>query len=96
MASRPPLPAPRILHKNWRRNPPRLAYANNCAHALPRFKEDIDRPLAAILTLNTIAHTAGAILVGSQATIIFGATSLDGGETIHVYGIGIEGTISDW
>tara|TARA_B100000029_G_scaffold156914_1_gene152163 strand:- start:267 stop:1364 length:1098 start_codon:yes stop_codon:yes gene_type:complete len=47
------------------------------AKDLARFKEDIDRPLAAILTLNTIAHTAGAILVGSQATIIFGTTSLE-------------------
>ena len=28
------------------------------AKDLARFKEDIDRPLAAILTLNTIAHTA--------------------------------------
>lgn len=28
------------------------------------FKEDIDRPLSAILTLNTIAHTVGAIGVG--------------------------------
>ena len=35
---------------------------------LARFKEDIDRPLAAILTLNTIAHTVGAIGVGSQAS----------------------------
>lgn len=35
---------------------------------LQRFKENIDRPLAAILTLNTIAHTAGAIGVGDQAS----------------------------
>jgi CBS domain containing-hemolysin-like protein len=34
---------------------------------LSRFKADIDRPLAAILTLNTIAHTVGAIGVGAQA-----------------------------
>ena len=34
---------------------------------LSRFKTDIDRPLAAILTLNTIAHTVGAIGVGAQA-----------------------------
>ena len=31
---------------------------------LARFKADIDQPLAAILTLNTIAHTVGAIGVG--------------------------------
>ena len=35
------------------------------------FKENIDRPLAAILTLNTIAHTVGAIGVGEQAAIIW-------------------------
>ncbi len=38
------------------------------------FKENIDRPLAAILTLNTIAHTVGAIGVGAQATKIWGAS----------------------
>ena len=39
---------------------------------LKSFKADIDRPLAAILTLNTIAHTVGAMGVGSQAGKIFG------------------------
>ena len=32
-----------------------------------KIKEDVDKPLIAILTLNTIAHTVGAILVGVQA-----------------------------
>ena len=40
------------------------------------FKEDIDRPLSAILTLNTIAHTVGAIGVGAQAAAIFGHTTV--------------------
>ena len=44
---------------------------------LSRFKEDIDRPLAAILTLNTIAHTVGAIGVGAQAAVIFGASKIE-------------------
>ena len=39
--------------------------------ALQRFKEDIDRPLSAILTLNTIAHTVGAIGVGAMAATMF-------------------------
>ncbi len=43
---------------------------------LSRFKEDIDRPLAAILTLNTIAHTVGAIGVGAQAALLFGESSV--------------------
>lgn len=38
---------------------------------LQDFKENIDKPLAAILTLNTIAHTVGAIGVGEQAAIIW-------------------------
>ena len=46
------------------------------AKDLVNFKEDIDKPLAAILTLNTIAHTVGAIGVGSQASTIFGSSSL--------------------
>lgn len=44
------------------------------APTLKAFKENIDRPLAAILTLNTIAHTVGAIGVGAQATSIWGAS----------------------
>ena len=42
---------------------------------LEKFKEDIDRPLSAILTLNTIAHTVGAIGVGAQAAKVFGSGS---------------------
>ncbi len=44
--------------------------------ALEEFKANIDRPLAAILTLNTIAHTVGAIGVGGQAALIWGDASL--------------------
>lgn len=39
---------------------------------LKRFKEEIDLPLAAILTLNTFAHTIGAAGVGAQAQKIWG------------------------
>ncbi len=38
---------------------------------IAEFKKNIDQPLAAILTLNTIAHTVGAIGVGSQASKIW-------------------------
>jgi len=41
------------------------------AQRIVRLKEDIDRPLAAILSLNTIAHTVGAAGVGAQATRVF-------------------------
>lgn len=37
------------------------------AKTLSNFKKDIDQPLIAILTINTIAHTVGAILVGVEA-----------------------------
>tara|TARA_R110001592_G_scaffold2519_2_gene14755 strand:+ start:22071 stop:23129 length:1059 start_codon:yes stop_codon:yes gene_type:complete len=43
---------------------------------LRELKEDINRPLAAILTLNTIAHTVGAAGVGAQATLVLGNVSL--------------------
>jgi CBS domain containing-hemolysin-like protein len=43
------------------------SYAAN----LEQLKKDVDRPLIAILTLNTIAHTVGAILVGTEAKKIF-------------------------
>jgi len=42
------------------------------ALTLERLKKDIDKPLIAILTLNTIAHTVGAILVGVQSEKVFG------------------------
>ena len=41
--------------------------------AMIKLKEDIDKPLSAILSLNTVAHTVGAAGVGAQATIVFGA-----------------------
>ena len=41
---------------------------------LKRLKqENVDQSLAAILTLNTIAHTVGAIGSGSKATVVFGS-----------------------
>lgn len=39
---------------------------------LKKQKQDVDRPLAAILSLNTIAHTIGAAGVGAQANKVFG------------------------
>lgn len=44
------------------------------AARLRRVKQDnVDRSLAAILTLNTIAHTVGAIGAGAKATVVFGS-----------------------
>jgi CBS domain containing-hemolysin-like protein len=39
---------------------------------LRKLKEDVNKPLAAILTLNTIAHTIGAAGAGAQAALVFG------------------------
>lgn len=41
---------------------------------LRKLKADINKPLAAILTLNTIAHTVGAAGAGAQAAKVFGST----------------------
>ena len=41
------------------------------AKDLELLKKDVDKPLIAILTLNTLAHTVGAILVGTEAKKIF-------------------------
>ncbi len=43
------------------------------ASMMKRFKTDSSRPLAAILSLNTIANTIGAAGVGREATILFGS-----------------------
>lgn len=41
------------------------------ASTLQRLKANVDEPLIAILTLNTVAHTVGAIMVGVQAENVF-------------------------
>lgn len=43
---------------------------------LAKLKDDINSPLAAILTLNTIAHTVGAAGAGAQAAAVFGSAYL--------------------
>ena len=55
------------------------------AFTLDQLKKDVDKPLIAILTLNTIAHTVGAILVGVQADTLV---------EINVLGINTVGIIS--
>ena len=52
---------------------------------LENLKKDVDQPLIAILTLNTIAHTVGAILVGVQAKVAY--TELYGQTERSVLGI---------
>jgi CBS domain containing-hemolysin-like protein len=53
----------------------KLKEGSRVGKQLQSFKEDIDRPLAAILTLNTVAHTVGAVGVGNQAAKIWAGTN---------------------
>ena len=59
------------------------------APKLKEFKDEIDRPLSAILTLNTLAHTVGAIGVGAQAGKVFGS----GEMSIAGYPLPINGEV---
>jgi CBS domain containing-hemolysin-like protein len=45
---------------------------NKSATTFIKLKNNIDKPLSAILSLNTVAHTIGAAGVGAQATLLFG------------------------
>ena len=52
----------------------KVQQGHRSAQSLKKIKNKIDRPLAAILTLNTVAHTIGAAGVGSEATrLIWGS-----------------------
>jgi len=48
----------------------------NTAKMLSGLLENLDRPLSAILSLNTIAHTVGAAGAGSQAAAVFGDAAI--------------------
>ena len=60
-----------------------LDYANE----LETLKKDVDKPLIAILTINTIAHTVGAILVGVQAKVAY--AEMYGTSVKSIFGIKI-------
>lgn len=55
------------------------------AEDLQKLKNSIDEPLVIILTLNTIAHTVGAILVGVQAKITYATLNVD--NTYSLFGL---------
>lgn len=54
----------------------KLEEKKSYAEKLRNLKENIDKPLAAILTLNTFAHTIGAAGVGAQAQVVWGSEYL--------------------
>lgn len=49
---------------------------HGAAKLLRQLKQNINDPLAAILTLNTTAHTIGAAGAGAQAAVVFGSAYL--------------------
>lgn len=64
----------------------KVAEGGKTGELLQKFKKDVNAPLTAILSLNTVAHTVGAILVGASTGAAFG----EGGFTIP----GIEYVVS--
>lgn len=44
---------------------------STAAERITKLKQNVDRPLAAILSLNTVAHTVGAAGVGAQSAKVF-------------------------
>ena len=55
----------------------KLKEGKNYAKNLLELKNSIDEPLIIILTLNTIAHTVGAILVGVQAKVAYSELNIE-------------------
>ncbi len=49
---------------------------HSSANLLLKLRADIDEPITAILTLNTIAHTVGAAIAGAAAAVLFGEANL--------------------
>ncbi len=52
------------------------------AEKLQTLKSSIDEPLIIILTLNTVAHTVGAIMVGVQAKIAYSSFNVENSYSI--------------
>lgn len=46
---------------------------NSAGLIMQKLRQNVERPISAILTLNTIAHTVGAAGAGAEATAIFGS-----------------------
>ena len=63
----------------------KLSEGTRTGRKLQAFKAEVDRPLAAILTLNTIAHTVGAIgaVLTGDRRIRIAAAGVRFGRIIH-------------
>lgn len=51
----------------------RIEEGDPMAPLFKQYKQESQRPIAAILSLNTIANTVGAAMIGRQSTILFGS-----------------------
>jgi len=65
-----------LLSVSWVYISLREKQGHKAGKILRELKGNINKPLAAILTLNTVAHTVGAAGVGAQATLILEDISL--------------------
>lgn len=63
----------------------KISEGNKYAENLQKMKDNIDEPLIIILTLNTIAHTVGAILVGVQAKELYSSISYNNYELFGIF-----------
>ncbi|HDZ23227.1 MAG TPA: DUF21 domain-containing protein, partial [Desulfobacteraceae bacterium] len=62
-----------VLYSVPRRQVAAMAQAEKrSAKIFQRMRTDVEKPIAAILTLNTIANTAGAAFAGAAAAVVFG------------------------
>lgn len=61
---------------------------------LSKFKKDVNAPLTAILSLNTVAHTVGAILVGAETGATFGEGAVAFTIPFFDYEVGYELIVS--
>ncbi len=53
-----------------------LARTSRTARLVERMKDHLDRPIAAILILNTVANTGGAAIAGREYERVFGGTNV--------------------
>lgn len=62
-----------VLYSVPRRQVEAMAHTGKkTARVFKEMRGNVERPIAAILSLNTIANTAGAAFAGSAATVVFG------------------------
>ena len=65
-----------LLSVPWSRVEELRRQQKRSGELLYALRHDIERPITAILTLNTIAHTAGAAVAGAAAAVVLGEDNL--------------------